>query len=247
MTYVVGQEQRVHFSRLFKTACAIGLASPDEVQFQHVYFGFYVDARSGRKLSSRDTVANVNHLLDASIDYFRVKSGARGDLTPEELDSTARQLAIGSVVFNDLKQDVKGPVPIDTAALDATIADFEKSGGAYVVYTACRARGIMRKSGIEPPRVEHITDAKIDAQEANLLLRIQQIPERVKDAAKQSNPTILVRHLLDVANIYNSYYMRAQVITDGVADPARLLITQAVEKSLTNGLRSCHVECPEKI
>jgi arginyl-tRNA synthetase len=31
------------------------------------YFGFYVDARTGRKLSSRDTVANVNHLLSASV------------------------------------------------------------------------------------------------------------------------------------------------------------------------------------
>jgi arginyl-tRNA synthetase len=138
-------------------------------------------------------------------------------------------------------------VPIDTAALDATIAEFEKSGGAYVVYSACRARSIIRKSGVGLTHVEHITGARIDAQEANLLLRIQQIPERVKDAAEQSNPTFLVRHLLDIANIYNSYYMRVQVITDGVADPARLLITKAVEQSLTNGLRICHVECPEKI
>lgn len=41
--------------------------------------------------------------------------------------------------------------------------------------------------------------------------------------------------------------MRVQVITNGVADPARLVITKAVEQSLTNGLRVCHVECPAKI
>jgi arginyl-tRNA synthetase len=247
LTYVVGQEQRVHFSRLFKAAYAIGIATPDEVRFHHVYFGFYVDARTGRKLSSRDTVANVNHLLSASVGHFRGISAGRGDLTPEELDTTARQLAVGSVVFNDLKQDVKGSTPIDTTALDMTIADFEKSGGAYVVYSACRARSILRKYGAEPPRAEGIKDAAIDGQEATLLLKIQQIPERVRDAAEQSNPTLLVRHLLDLANLYNSYYMRVQVITNGVADPARLVITRAVEQSLTNGLRVCQVECPAKI
>ena len=35
--------------------------------------------------------------------------------------------------------------------------------------------------------------------------------------------------------------------TNGVADPARLVITKAVEQSLTNGLRVCQVECPAKI
>jgi arginyl-tRNA synthetase len=247
MTYVVGQEQRVHFSRLFKAADVIGIATPGQVRLQHVYFGFYVDARTGRKLSSRNSVANVNQLLAESIKHFRAKSAERGDMTPEELDITARQLAVGSLVFNDLKQDVKGPVEIDSAALDATIAGFENSGGAYVVYTACRARSILRKYGAEPPRADTTKDAAIDAQEATLLLRIQQIPERLAAAAEQANPTLLVRHLLEIASVYNSYYARVQVITDGVADPVRLLFTKAVEQSLTNGLRVCHVECPEKM
>jgi arginyl-tRNA synthetase len=247
MTYVVGQEQRVHFLRLFQAASALGITKPGEVRFQHIYFGFYVDARTGRKLSSRNTVANVGQLLAASIEYFRVKSAEGGELTPEELDITARQLAVGSLVFNDLKQDVKGSVEIDTAELETTIAGFEKSGGAYLVYTACRSRSILRKYGAEPPRAETITDATIDAQEASLLLKIQEIPERLTSAAEQSNPTFLVRHLLEIASIYNSYYARAQVISNGVADPARLLFTKAVEQSLTNGLRVCHVECPAKI
>ena len=163
LIYVVGEEQRLYFSQLFKAAYAIGIATRDSLRFQHIYFGFYVDVRSGRKLSSRDSVANVNQLLAMSIRHFRLKTSERGDLTEAELDNAARQLAVGSIVFNDLKQDVKGPVEIDTANLDSTIADFEKSGGAYVVYTACRARSILRKYGAEPPRAEGIRDAGIDA------------------------------------------------------------------------------------
>jgi arginyl-tRNA synthetase len=247
LDYVVGQEQRVHFSRLFKAAYRIGIATPEKVRFQHIYFGFYVDAQTGRKLSSRNSVANVNHLLSESVKHFRAKSAERGDLTSEELDITAQQLAIGSLVFNDLKQDIKGPVDVDTAAIEATIAGFEKSGGAYVVYTACRARSILRKFGGTLPRAETITPPAIGAQEAGLLLRIQQIPEYVAFAAEQSNPTVLVRHLLDIAAVYNSYYAKVQVISDGVADPARLVFTKAVEQALTNALKICHIECPPKI
>jgi arginyl-tRNA synthetase len=246
-TYVVGQEQRTHFARLFKAAYVIGLAAPDEVRFQHIYFGFYVDARTGRKLSSRNSVANVNQLLAEARRHFRAKSAERGDMTEEELDITARQLAVGSVVFNDLKQDIKGPVEINSEAIDATITGFENSGGAYVVYTACRARSILRKHGAPPPPADTIENPEIDTQEAHLLTRIQQIPERIATAAEQSNPTLLIRHLLEIAGLYNSYYARAQVIVDGVANPSRLLITAAVAQSLINGLRICHVECPVRM
>jgi arginyl-tRNA synthetase len=247
MIYVVGEEQRLYFSQLFKTAYAIGIAPRDSLRFRHIYFGFYVDARSGRKLSSRDSVANVNQLLAMSIGHFRLKTSERGDLTEEELDNAARQLAVGSIVFNDLKQDVKGPVEIDTANLDSTIADFEKSGGAYAVYTACRARSILRKYGAEPPRIEGVRDAGIDAQEASLLLKIQEMPERLARATEESNPTPLIRLLLEIATTYNSYYNRVQVLNNGTADPVRLLFTKAVTLCLINGLRVCHIECPEKI
>lgn len=247
ITYVVGQEQRVHFSRLFEAARATG-AAPGDVRLRHVHFGFYVDAATGIKLSSRDSVANVHQLLAASVEHFRATSAARGVLDPRELDATARQLAVGSVVFNDLKQDVRGPVEIDPAALEATIAGFEESGGAYVVYAACRARSILARSGAGPlADVPAEASKPLDAQEADLLLRIQAIPERLAAAAEQSNPTLLVRHLREAAAAYNSYYARVRVISGGEADPVRLLITKAAEQSLTNGLRACHVACPNNI
>lgn len=247
IVYVVGQEQQVHFDRLFRAAYGIGLASPSVLRFQHLYFGFYVDAKTGRKLSSRDTVANVNHLLAEAKAYFKGRLSERVDQSPEEVDRAARELAVGSLVFNDLQQDMKGAVEIDTSDLNATITGFEKSGGAYVVYSACRARSILRKHGKQPQPASEIAEFTIDDQEVQLLLLIQQIVEKVAQAAAKSNPAVLVRHLLATASIYNSYYMRAPVILDGVANPARLLITKAVEQSLISGLRLCHVESPEAI
>lgn len=244
--YVVGQEQRVHFERLFRAAHALGIAAPGQPRFQHIYFGFYVDARTGRKLSSRNTVASVNQLLVASIEHFRARSAAHEALTEAQLAETARQLAVGSLIFNDLEQDVTSAVEIDSESLEATIAEFEKSGGAYVVYAACRARGVLRKCGDDLPRREPGGDA-LDPQEVQLSLLIQQLPERVAAAAGKASPTLLIRHLLELAKLYNSYYARVKVLRDGAVDARRLLFTRAVELALGNGLRMCHIECPDEI
>lgn len=245
--YVVGQEQKVHFDRLFRSAYKIGLAQKEKIRFQHLFFGFYVDASTGKKLSSRDTVANVNHLLLASVQHFRSRLSDRTNESEEEIQQAANELAVGSLVFNDLKQDMKGSVDINAKDLNATIAGFEKSGGAYVVYSACRARSILRKHNQKPLPADQIKNFQIDEQEASLLLQLQELPERIISAANQANPSILVRHLLNIATVYNSYYVRAQVITNGVANQSRLLITHAVQQVLSNGLKLCHVTCPQAI
>jgi arginyl-tRNA synthetase len=247
INYVVGQEQRVHFARLFQAARILGLATATVPKFKHTYFGFYVDADTGRKLSSRESVAGVNELLAAAVTHFRAKSAEGGTMTEEELDEAAQQLAVGSVIFNDLKRDMKGPVSIDRGDLTPIIADFEKSGGPYVVYSACRARAILRKYDKPVPHLSEIGTFELSDQEALLISRILEFPDKVVKAADEDTPSILVRHLLDIAGIYNSYYASAQVLERGKANKSRLMITRAAQLVLTNGLSLCHVKCPPKI
>ncbi|MCY0940138.1 MULTISPECIES: arginine--tRNA ligase domain-containing protein [Streptomyces] len=247
INYVVGQEQRVHFSRLFQAAEVIGLATPDELKLKHTYFGFYVDAETGKKLSSRDSVAGVNDLLAESVTYYRAKTAESGGMTEEEMDQAARQLAVGSVVFNDLKSDMKGTVSIARGELTPTITAFEKSGGPYVVYSACRARAILRKYNQPLPEAADIASFDVSDQESLLILRLMEFPEKVAKAADEGNSAILVRHLLDLAGIYNSYYASSPVLQGGQANEFRLLITKSVQSVLVNGLSLCHVECPPKI
>ena len=225
----------------------LGLVKSGYPELKHLYFGFYVDAKTGRKLSSRDSVSNVMALLELAKKYFYSRLSDRGDSNEEELNKTARQLTIGSIVFNDLKQDIRGSVDIDVLSLENTVKSFESSGGAYVVYTACRARSILRRSGVEPKSVDAINIFNINNQEAELLLLLQLTPLKVMEAGINYNPTILLRHLIEVAKEYNSYYSAAPVLCDGVINEARLLITNAVQLILVNGLSICHIDTPEFI
>jgi arginyl-tRNA synthetase len=247
VNYVVGQEQRIHFARLFQAARVLGLATDTKPNFKHTYFGFYVDADTGKKLSSRESVARVNELLAAAVTHFRAKSAEDGAITEAELDEAAQQLAVGSIVFNDLKRDMKGSISIARGDLAPIIADFEKSGGAYMVYSACRARAILRKYDKPVPHLSDVDTFDLSDQEALLISRMLEFPDKVVKATEEDNPSVLVRYLLDTAGIYNSYYASAPVLVRGKANKARLMITCAVQLMLTNGLSLCHVKCPPKI
>lgn len=245
--YVVGQEQRAHFQRLFATAEVLGLVTDGKPKLEHLSFGFYVDQSTGKKLSSRASVANVMTLLEMSEEYFRTRMSERGNQSEAERNTAAKELSIGSLVFNDLKQDIKGSVEIDVSSLENTINGFEKSGGAYVVYSACRARSILRRHGKAPRPVDEIGAFELSDQEVDLLLKLQQTPARVNVAATTNNPTEMIRHALDVAMAYNSWYMNAPVLGDDGPNEARLLITNAVYLVLRNVLALCHITCPESI
>lgn len=244
IVYVVGQEQRSHFERLFAAAEVLGMVKDGKPDLTHLYFGFYVDAETGKKLSSRASVSNVMALLDQAEKYFH---GRLSEREGADADGAARQLTVGSLVFNDLKQDIKGSVDIDVSSLENTILGFERAGGAYAVYTACRARSILRRYGSEPKTVEQIGAFELNAQEAKLLLMLQQTPQKVAEAARRANPTYLLRHLLDIAMEYNSYYTVAPVLGDDGANESRVLITKAVQLVLVNGLAICHIDTPESI
>lgn len=245
--YVVGQEQRSHFERLFAAAEVLGLVRDGVPKLEHLYFGFYVDQETGKKLSSRQSVSNVMALLDGAERYFRARLSERDARSEAECDLAARELTVGSVVFNDLKQDIKGSVDVDVRSLDGTIQGFERAGGAYVVYTACRARSILRRHGQPPKAVDEIGPFELSDQEVSLLLKLQQTPTKVAEAAQRANPTHLIRHLLEIAMEYNSYYTVAPVLTENGANETRLLITAAVQLVLTNALRICHINTPESI
>lgn len=250
LVYVVGQEQRVHFDRLFRAAERLGLIQDGLPRTLHVYFGFYVDATSGKKLSSRDSVSNVMGLLAAAFDYFRASLSDRISGGEAEIAAAARALAVGSLVFNDLKKDLRSAVEIDSHDMQRTITEFERSGGAYVIYAAVRARSILRRvsdRGLAVEAVGSEGSEGLDDQEALLALRLLTLPDEIVAAAEQSNPSVLVRHMLEISNIYNSYYSRAHVISDETVNPVRYQLTKATANALTSALEICHIEVPAAI
>lgn len=253
LVYETAEEQTEYFKNLFESAGILNLDQNHNIQMTHVAHGFYVDSATGKKLSSREGVDSVTKLIQESINYFRKRYDERSDdkhqLTDEEKDLNARKLAIGSITFNDIKQDKRFPIALDNDT-SKSIKVFEESGGAYVMYSLARAGSIIRKSDISPEDVvvglEDFKDMTED--EIGLIKKIGEFPNIIGRSAIEDNPATLAGYLLNLANDYNGYYEKSKVLEGGkLIYPHRLLITSAVSRVLSNGLRICHAEAPEII
>lgn len=249
LVYEVGEEQSLHFKLIFEAARAMNVNKGADVDMKHVSHGFYVNAETGQKLSSREGAQNVISLIDESIKYFRKKYDSKDDFTDEEKDSNARKIAIGSIAFNEIKQDKRFPV-LFYKELEKNIRAFEESGGAYIMYSIARAKSILRKSDkkIGDLKLNEIDFSLLENSEINLLKKVAGFPNIVLKAGKTDNPATLAEFLLHLANDYNGYYENFAVLEGGkLINPLRLFITDAVATVLSNGLNLCHAEVPERI
>lgn len=249
LVYEVGQEQSEHFKHIFEAALMMNLNRGANIDFKHLSHGFYVDAETGQKLSSREGAQNVIALIEESVKYFRKKYDGKEDFTDAEKDDNAKKLAVGSIAFNDIKQDKRFPIPFYKELVE-NIKNFEESGGAYIMYSIARAKSILRKSDkkISDLDVEKLDIKKLEFIEVNLLKKVADLPKIILKAGETDNPATLAEFLLYLANEYNSYYENYEVLLAGKLEyPHRLFITHAVAVALENGLRICHAEPPERI
>ena len=253
LVYEVGEEQTEYFKNLFEASRLLNLGGGRDVSLSHVSHGLYVDAETKKKLSSRDGAEGVENIILESIKYFRAKYEIRDEtlheLSLDDKDKNARKLAVGSIVFNDIKQARRYPVALHRDLL-SNIKSFEESGGAYIMYSLARARSIVRKSAIRPENlimeVEDLSDLTED--EIEIIKRIAEFPIVICRAADEDSPSVLAEFLLNLADDYNSYYEKERVLEGGkLLYPHRLLITAAVAQVLANGLKTCHAEAPEII
>ena len=242
IVYVVGQEQKDHFNKLFEFTNSI--SSNKKTDFQHIYFWFYIDEASKKKLSSREWASNVNKILSESIRYFKNKYKDNDEFWENEKDTIAKALWVGSIVYNDIKKDKKGPVLIDKD-LNKTIQKFEEAWWAYIIYASCRAKSILKRYGKELPKLHDVLPEKLEDIEINLINKINQFPLIIQQAGENNDPAVLAEFLYTIAREYNAYYTNHQVLKGD--NNHRLLITKCVAQVIDNGMKICHIQPLERI
>ena len=247
IAYEVGQEQGDYFRRLFGTARFLRLVEK-ETELLHVYHGFYVNAESKKKLSSREGAEGVTRLFDLSEKYFLEKYDRHEDMDLKSRKEAARLVALGSIIYHDIKKDRKLPVEL-SADISKTIEEFEMSGGAYIIYTAARARSIVRKFEGEFPKIDEVSLDGLSNQELNLIKKMNELPKTVDRAEQFSEPSVVAEYLLRLAQDYNSYYESTPILEkDGrVKSPHSLIITAAIARTLEVGLSICHIKIPDRV
>ena len=240
--YLTGYEQMLHFKQIFETAKHI-VDEKYTTGLIHVPFGMVLGP-GGKKLSTRKGASTtIKDVIDEAIDKARQVLEAKGK-TGEEAEKIASSVGIGAVIFNDLKNN---RIKDEIFDLDEMLK-FEGETGPYVQYTYVRTNSIMKKAGIELQDKDidlNVLQAKEEIELVKLLANRKNI---VKEAAKENEPSILTRYIIDVASSFSKYYNECQIIVeDEKLKYARLALVKATGYVLKNGLEMLGINAPEKM
>ena len=236
--YVVAYQQDLHFRQLFKVLELMGYDWAKDCE--HVAFGM-VSFEGGALSTRQGHVVYLDDLLHQAIDKARAIIEEKSpDL--ENKDEVARQIGIGAVVFFDLYNNrIK-----DIDFTWERALNFDGETGPYVMYTHARACSVLRKAGSESAAPDFA--ALTDPYSQDVVRLIEQFPDILKSAVNRSEPSMVTRFAVDLAQAFNKFYYENKVMVDEAGTrAARLMLTDATRQVLKQALYLIGVEAPERM
>jgi arginyl-tRNA synthetase len=243
--YVVAQDQALHFRQVFRTLKEMGHPWADRVV--HVAFG-RIHGMSTRK----GQVVQLNDVLDEARDRAAAKVSENveaGRIQTADAAQLAEDIGLGAIVFGDLKHKRASDYTFDWDE----VLSFEGHTGPYLQYAHARVVNVLRRGGGAPASYD--ASLLTVPEEQALLREIMRLPEVVRDAAEQYEPSLVARLLLDVAAALSRYYTLGnqdrdkRILIEGndALRAARLALTDATRVTLAAGLTLLGIPTPDNM
>ena len=236
--YVVGNEQKLHFEQLKRVIAKMGYDFADDII--HVNFGLYLT--NGKKASTRE--GNVVKLIDV-IKYAETLALNQIEEKNPNLNNKeeiAKNVAIGAIIFNDLKNFRGLDVEFD---LEKSIK-FEGQTGPYLQYTGVRINSILKDKKFDSNNI----DLKLFSQNHyfELVKLIDDFENVVIEAADEYSPSVVARYLLNLATAFNKLYSLEKMNNeDEVIRNTNFTLLAATKIVLEEGLRLLGIKYLEEM
>lgn len=242
MIYVVGNEQEHHFKFLFEIFKTLGYSFADKCH--HLSYGM-VELPDGKMKSREWTVVDADTMVEEMISLSQTVLKERYPLLDQkELDRRSEVIAMGAIKYFILKYDANKNFVFDKN----TSLRFDGETGPYLQYTYARCSWLSRKG-------QQIDSAPTDrsilsSQKAKLLLlHLGEFPATVQQSAEKYQPYLIARYLLDLAQLFNSFYQSERVVDEEnlIGTATRLVLVWAVQQVMGNGLKLLGIETLEEM
>ena len=234
--YVTSAGQSLHFAQFFKV---IELMAEEWAKdLVHVPFGTV--SIDGAKLATR--TGNVILLEDLFREATEKTLEIINEKNPtlENKEEVASAVGVGAVIFHDLSNNrIK-----DINFIWDEVLNFDGNTGPYVQYTYARCCGILEKAG------SYGKDGVIThPSEVDIIKTLSLFPEKVEQARRDLEPSVISRYLLDVCQEFNRFYHDCPVLRaeDEKVRSTRLAIVEATSVVLSNGLKLIGLKRPKNI
>ena len=241
--YVVASQQNLHFQQWIQILELMGYEWARDCV--HVPFGL-VSMEEGTMSTREGRVIFLEDVLNRAVDQTREIIKEK-NVNTENIEETAAAVGIGAVVFNELSNyRIK-----DYVFSWEHVLNFEGETGPYVQYTHARACSILRnagedilaraKAGFDP---SYITGDS--AHELETLL--YELPGVILEAGEKYEPSIVTRHIVDIAQAYNRFYHDEHILVENEDEKvAKVALVMATKSAIASGLALLGMKAPEKM
>lgn len=245
IVYVVGEAQGDYFRQLFNVFEQF--ATDSTPKMKHVNFGEIV-LPEGKMSTRKGNVVFLNDVLQETFiqAYDRVGKNAlsrNSQLSEDELKDVAWKVAVGAVIYYDLKQTANRNIEFKWEEA----LSFEGNTGPYLQYACARMNALL--SGYDEstsPNSEHIEQT---GPQADLLQLIDQFPEVVKQAMSKQEPSVISDFAYKLAHNFNKFYKEYPILkeTDPTIKATRLALTNITRQTLGNALWLLNIPIPDRM
>ena len=242
--YIVASQQNLHFQQWIKILELMGYEWAKDCV--HIPFGL-VSLEEGTMSTRHGRVVFLEDVLNRAVDETRKIIREKGVAT-DNIDETAKQVGIGAVIFQELSNNrIK-----DYVFSWDKVLDFNGETGPYVQYTYARAASLMRRAdagALAKAQAGDIDVTYIRSDAAYELVKLlEAFPAVVVEAADKYEPSVVTRHIVDIAQSFNRFYHDEHIIVENIEEQAaKLALAQAAKNTIKNGLGLLGIQCPERM
>lgn len=233
--YVVGNEQSLHFKQLKAVLKKLGFDWADDIS--HVPFGMIL--KDGKKMSTRKgRVVLLEEVLAESIELAR-KNIENKNPELNNKDEVARQVGVGAVIFNDLKNDRMNNIEFSLE----DILKFEGETGPYLQYTNARAHSILRKVSTPASASAGLSDE----YSFDIVKHLLAFPSVIERSFEKMEPSVIAKYLIDLAQSFNRYYGHIRILENDSELQNRLALIKSITIVLEEGMHLLGMEAPQEM
>lgn len=250
--YVVASEQELHFKQLFEICEMLGIAPKEKLY--HLSYGI-VQLPEGKMKSREGTVVDADFLIQDLINMAKEEINKRENTekstNPDEKEKQdlAKKIALGAIKFYLLKTEPKRDVIYDPKES----LSFDGETGVYLQYTYARIKSILRKyesnfnNSIKDITLKKILESvEMNEDEKILSSMLSQFDDLIKQSAENFKPSFIANYLIKLAQAYNSYYHRYQILNSQERE-FRIVLSLIIGETIKKGLDLLDIESPEQL
>ena len=196
------------------------------------------------KMSSRTgNVITGESLLN---DLSEAAKARAAESRADDHDKLAQDIAVAAIKYQILKQSSGKDIIFDRERA----LSLEGDSGPYLQYAYARTNAVIAKAhaqGVPPLPLGEGWGEGVFGPAASLVRILHRFPEIVEYAARELEPHISAQYLLHLASAFNSWYGQEQILDGTPAAAHKVALTEAVNRTLKNGLWILGIPAPEKM